>query len=384
MKPAIRSVHIADSDGSSLEGGGAEIVFDATIRAAHQLGHDVTVFTAPPQRTPLSYVYSRRVHRAARNLLDDVRPSIIHLQNFYHYLSPSVLAAIRDHKVTNPTVRVVFTAHDFHLISPNSGFQHYRRGRPISYDVENPRIRWFHRFDRRSWAHSLLKLAQHVYAYRVKRLHNAIDVIISPSQLIATALRRSGVTTPINIVRNPIFVSPAPPENTREGLAFLGRLTPAKGLLQFVTQLEALSVACRLDVYGDGPQRDALVDFASRSRHVDLALHGHIRHEDISAVLTRHRALVYPSTWLENAPLAVVEAASLGLTLVVPHQGGAREMAELSTLHEFYDPTDATSIEDAVRKALATKTANKLRNPQAFLFNTYVEQLQSTYAIGDT
>lgn len=380
MNRPVRSLHVADIDGRSPDGGGAEIVFDATVRAARQLGHDVTVHTATPQRTPLSYVYSRATYGRMRELLHGTRPDIVHIQNYYHFLSPSVLAAVRDHKRVDPAVRVVFTAHDFHLICPNSGFQHYRRSGPESYDVARPRVRWFHKFDRRSWAHSTLKLAQHIYAYKWLRLQETIDAIVSPSELIATALRNASVTAPVRVMRNPILVDPVPVDHSGEGLAFLGRLTPAKGLLPFVTTLEEQQVACRLDVYGDGPQRDDLVDFASRSRFVDLALHGHIRHEDVSAFLARHRALVYPSTWLENAPLAVAEAALLGLGVVVPDRGGTREMAELTAVQFLYNPNDPESIADAVRRALDSNTPNRLLDPSAFGFDHYVAQLDDVYS----
>lgn len=379
MTRQFRSLHLADTDGSSLNGGGAEIIFDATVRAARDLGHDVTVMTADPVRTPLSYVYSRRHYRSVLAVLERSRPDLVHLQNYYHFLSPSVLAAIREYKRAQPSTRVVFTAHDFHLICPNSGFQHFVHSRPVSYDVDRPRFRWFHKFDRRSWAHSALKLAQHTYAYRIRHLHRVIDAIISPSELIATALHNAGVSIPVHVLRNPIAIAPAPVSAARSGLAFLGRLTPAKGLLPFAELLEREGVRCRIDVYGDGPQRNDLVDFAGRSRFVDLAIHGRIRHEDIANALGRHVALVYPSTWLENAPLALVEAAQVGLSLVVPHQGGAREMAELSERHEVYDPSDPGSVVAAVRRALATTELNRLRSPEAFRFETYVNSLGDVY-----
>ncbi|MGQ7310897.1 glycosyltransferase [Microbacterium arabinogalactanolyticum] len=379
MSSAVRSLHIADSDGSALGGGGAEVVFETTIRAARQLGHDVSVITADPSRTPWSYVYSRENYRKVSQLLQDLRPDVVHVQNFYHYLSPSVLAAIREYKKVRPETRVIFTAHDFHLICPNSGFQHFVHGSPISYDIERPRFHWFHKFDRRSWAHSTLKLVQHLVAYRMLRLGRVFDAIISPSELIATAMRGAGVRTPVHVVRNPIALTDTTPATTRSGLVFLGRLTAAKGLLNFVELLEREGIACHIDVFGDGPQRNLLMDFAGRSSYVELALHGHIDHDKVAEKIRHHTALIYPSTWPENAPLAVVEAAALGLSLIVPNHGGAREMAELAELHEMYDPADPQSVEGAIRRALATTGANRLRNPAAFRFETYTARLHSLY-----
>lgn len=379
MSSEIRSMHIADSDGTALNSGGAEVVFDATVRAARELGHETVVLTSPPQRTPWSYVYSRRNYRMVRMSLEQARPDLVHLQNYYHYLSPSVLAAIRDYKKSRPDARLVFTAHDFHLICPNSGFQHFTRHGARSYDVDRPRFRWHHKFDRRSWLHSLLKLAQHVLAYRMLRLDRVIDAVIAPSAQTIDALRAAGVQTPIHLLRNPIAVAPVSPASAPSGLVFLGTLTAAKGLLPFVELLEREEVSCRIDVYGDGPLRNELIDLAGRSRYVDLALHGHIPHEQISGVLSQHTALIYPSTWIENAPLAVVEAAALGLSLVVPHRGGTREMAELAEQHDFYDPESPESVVGAVQSALARTEPNRLIDPSAFEFATYVESLAAVY-----
>lgn len=384
MMAPTRSFHLADEDGSAVGGGGAEIVFDMTVQAAKQLGHDVTRLTVSPVRSAISYVYSRENFKRVSAILHRAQPDIVHIQNYYHFLSPSVLLAIRRYKRQRPHTRVIFTAHDFHLICPNSGFQHFVRSNAVSYDVHEPRIRWFHKFDHRSWVHSTLKLVQHVYAYKILHLERVIDAIISPSEIIATAFRSARITAPIHVIRNPIAIGSTPLRRDRSGLVFLGKLTPAKGLIDFVETLESQQISCRIDVYGDGPQRNALVDFASSSRYVDLAIHGHVHHDDVPELLTRHIALVYPSTWLENAPLAVLEAAQVGLPVVVPRGGGAEEVARLTRVHFAYDSANPHSAAMAVTDALERGDINSLLDEHQFHFETYVENLKETYAASAT
>ncbi|WP_344818078.1 glycosyltransferase family 4 protein [Microbacterium soli] len=353
-------------------------MFDITQRAACQLGYSVAALTAEPRRNPLSYVYSLRNRRRAKRFLQETRPDVVHVQNYYHFHSPSILSAIRTYKRSHPEVRVVFTAHDYHLICPNSGFQHFTRTGAVHYDVDKPRIRLWHNFDARSRAYSLLKLLQHMVAYRLLKLQNVFDVIISPSELVARAFRAAGITADIKVIRNPVDV-PGPSPVAGSGLVFLNRLKPEKGLIPFITALEKEHVECTIDVYGDGPEKDSLINLANSCTSVRVTVHGHIPHAEVPYALARHQALVYPSTWIENAPMAVIEAASLGLSLVVPHWGGVLEMAELAEYQHAFDPASSRSIAQSVAAALNDPHPNRLRDPRPFELQTYVNAIQRTY-----
>src|SRR5476651_1183202 len=116
-------LHVADS----LNGGGAEAVFRDTIIATESLGYINHVYVSDGKTSFMSYIYSMKHKRLLLAELKKLKPDILHLQNFYHYLSPSVLAAIKIYK-KNHKLHVVFTAHDYHLICPNSGFQYFEGG----------------------------------------------------------------------------------------------------------------------------------------------------------------------------------------------------------------------------------------------------------------
>src|SRR5699024_3310307 len=261
-------------------------------------------------------------------------PDLVHLHNYHRFLSPSVLLAIRDHRRAHPGPAVVHTAHDYHLACPNSGFQHYPRGRRTTFSLERPRVPVLARLDHRAWPPSLLRAGQHGRAYRVLDLRREIDLVLSPSELLGLVIEQCGVPAPVTVLRNPVHVTPASDGAAAGDLAdrivYLGRVAPEKGLLEFLDAVEDAGIALRMDVYGTGPSVPALTRRARTLRQGDIRLLPRVPRRRVGPTLARYGAMVYPSVWPENAPIAVVEAITAGVPVVVPYGGGVEEVARLS------------------------------------------------------
>src|SRR5439155_11825763 len=122
---------------------------------------------ADARRTPLRYVDNSHARRALAAKLNALRPDVVHLHNYYHGLSPGILATLAEYKRQRP-LRVVMTAHDYHLVCPNSGGSWFRwwTGRREAIEPSSPGPLWTRKWDHRSWLYSSLKLAQHAWSYR--------------------------------------------------------------------------------------------------------------------------------------------------------------------------------------------------------------------------
>ncbi|WP_367322974.1 glycosyltransferase family 4 protein [Streptomyces sp. HUAS ZL42] len=90
---------------------------------------------------------------------------------------------------------------------------------------------------------------------------------------------------------------------------FAGRLSPEKGLKEL---LERWPADERLDVVGDGP----LLDDCRRAAPPSVCFLGALDHTDIRQRLPSWRGLVFPSRWLEGAPLIYPEALAAGLPVL--------------------------------------------------------------------
>ena len=95
----VKVLHI--NDDSPRTGGGAEVMMSRTIALLRARGVVVETFTRDDlpvtSRTPLRYVDNRHARTALAAKLRAFRPSIIHLHNYYHILSPGILAVLQDY-----------------------------------------------------------------------------------------------------------------------------------------------------------------------------------------------------------------------------------------------------------------------------------------------
>lgn len=371
----LRVLHVSDS----TSGGGAEAVFTETVEASTRLGHLTRTFVGSAKRNPLSYVFSVANYSRMRNVLNDFQPQVVHLHNYYHFLSPSVLLAIRRHRRRHPDVRIVLTAHDFHLVSPNSGLQRFNRGVRRNYDPRHPAYRLTDKFDDRSWRHSTLKLLQHTVAYRMLDLHNVFDLVLTPSGFLRDTIRHYDSRIQVRVVRNPVDLSPRDRTTRGQGLVYLGRLVPEKGLSEYIEALERGRVSTSFDIYGDGPESKRLQAIADTTEFVKVRLRGQIPRSQVGPTLERYAALAYPSIWLENAPVSIVEAAAAGLAVVVPRGGGCEEMAALSTDWYLFDAEDDESVGAATISALLSPRLNALSNPSQFSASVYMQAIHDVY-----
>ncbi|WP_437582559.1 glycosyltransferase [Paramicrobacterium sp. CJ85] len=374
----MKSLHVSDL----LDSGGAEAVFRDTVRAARSLGHDTKVVVSDGRRTPLSYLWSIRWFMKMRHVLRDFEPDVIHVQNYYRFLSPSILLAIRGYVAHRPKTLVVFTAHDYHLVCPNSGLQHFPRGRRTDFSPIGRHMPLIAKFDERSIIHGTLKALQHVIAYRVLKLDDVFDTVISPSVTLSEVFRSYGLTRPIRIVRNPVDTFDVAGRSSMSGnLVYLGRVAPEKGLYSFVELLERAAVRVTIDVFGTGSDLAKLENLSKKLVYVRVLTHDPVPRGDLPDILRGFQAIICPSAWIENAPIVVIEGISAGLPCIVPRRTGAAEMATHGTVTYEFSLGDRASTVAAVKRAISDRKTNQLRDRSLFSFDAYVRELESVYAL---
>src|SRR5690242_19567928 len=97
-------------------GSGAEVVMAHTLALLRDRGLTVETFTCDDvpdlRRTALNYIDATDVRRALASRLEQFRPDVVHLHNFYHVLSPGILATLHEYR-SRHGLRVVMSAHDY-------------------------------------------------------------------------------------------------------------------------------------------------------------------------------------------------------------------------------------------------------------------------------
>ncbi|VWB99207.1 glycosyl transferase [Burkholderia lata] len=374
--------------------GGAEEVYQTSIEVLRNIP-DVDVYSFDetsfaPGEGAFTRGWNRAAAKALAALLDEVRPHHVLVHNYHNLLTQSILPVLARRR-RERGFRTYLTCHDYHLVFYNPNMLTYRDGRPVPVPVDslsNPARLFALASPRGRLYDTVKKLHWHaVYAYCKPR--DIFDLFLCPSPYMRTALAQRGITNSA-LLPNPVsrLAEPFPPRvSVREqfDLAYVGRLDPEKGIHEFIelarrTDFRRIG---SLTLYGDGLLRAEL-----EARHQDLVqaerlrFAGRLGHDALFHALRAHDALVLPSVWAENAPLVMVEAATLGLPVL------AHEIGSLSTFGSeignkiLYrnSPAGLTGALDELNRHL--RTAGRHYDCSAYTPAHYAAQLASWMGLG--
>ena len=176
------------------------------------------------------------------------------------------------------------------------------------------------------------------------------------------------------------------PDVTRQGVLFVGRLTPHKGIDRL---LAALPRSVELRVVGSAghdprpPERGypALLRSLAEGRRVDFC--GPVPDDELAALYRRAQALVIPSVHRtcygrevrvsELLGLAAIEAMASGTPVVASRIGGLPEVVEDGETGLLVEPGDVAELRDRIERVLGDRPlAERLgRNARARVLETF-------------
>ncbi len=152
------------------------------------------------------------------------------------------------------------------------------------------------------------------------------------------------------------FLPTGPYPGLRDRIVCVSRLTRIKGidvLLDAFGQLRREGFRLRLDIYGDGPEKERLLmaadDFGLTGT---VVFHGQIG--TVEAVFENALVLVQPSL-AEGMSNVILEAMAAGVAVVATRTGAAEDIIQDGVSGLLVDPGSARQIHDAVRKLLSNE-----------------------------
>jgi glycosyltransferase involved in cell wall biosynthesis len=268
-------------------------------------------------RKGLKAVYSLEARSKLARLIDRSAPDVCHAHNVYHHLSPSILSLVRARGIP-----LVMTLHDlkiacpaYSMLSHDGVCERCRDGR--LYQVVK------HRCMKGSLALSALVMVESYLHHLLGSYLRNVDRFLVPSRFYLHKLVEWGYPAE-RFEYVPNFVSAESFEacfapGTR--FVYFGRLAREKGIATLIRAAAAAQVG--VDVIGSGPAEPELRALA---RGGDVRFLGFMTGAKLNAAVASARAVVVPSEWYENAPLAVLEGAALGKPLIVARIGGLPEL----------------------------------------------------------
>lgn len=355
---------------------GAETAFLQTRDLLREHGHEVVDFAmrhpanlaspyarhfAPPRsydgrgrldrriRDAASSVYSRRVRASLGALLDERTPDVAHLHNVYHQLTLSVVDELARRRVP-----MVLTLHDWKIACP--AYTLFTEGAPcrrcVRGSVANAVV---HRCVKGSVLASGVAAAEAALA-RHRGTYQKIQRFIAPSRFAVDVAGMSGVE-PRRIAHVPNFltdvelsatVAPGPREPV---LLYAGRLDATKGIRQLLDAIARVSAPAVLRIAGSGELEGEVRAAAARDPRIEYL--GRVERAELLAQLDRARAVVLPSVWEDNGPLAILEAQARGAALVVTDRGGPPEFVRDGESGLIVPAEDVAALAEAMQRLVA-------------------------------
>jgi glycosyltransferase involved in cell wall biosynthesis len=238
---------------------------------------------------------------AMRRLIAEYRPDVVHAHKLYPQLSvaPVVEAA-------RARIPIVQTLHDFELIASSA-----LDARGGWRDLDETRLRY------RLLNSTTFPIRRRVYRPRVR-------AFVSVSRHIARVYGAHGIRSTVlpNFLPSSQRPTRLPSFAEREGIVFVGRLQPEKGVADVLTLAQRLPEV-PVTIIGSGELDAYVAEHASRLDN--LAATGFLGADAVAAHMSAARLLVIPSRWQEPGPLTPLEAMALGTPVVAFANGGLAE-----------------------------------------------------------
>ena len=271
-------------------------------------------------RISLNMLYSFEAKRKFEKVICSFKPDVVHLNNFAHQISPSILNLTKQYSI--PTV---MTMHDYKIVCPSYTL---RNNGEICEKCAGQRYYncFFNKCTHRSAWKSMLNTIEMYLHHKFLRIYDLIDVYISPSKFMQAKMLEMGLKKDVEHVSNFAVLNKLQPnyEASENSIVYFGRLSSEKGLNLLLDSVKGLDL--QLKIIGEGPLR-TVIDQRLKDENIhNVKLLGYKTDNDLYDEVKRSIAVVVPSQWYENNPRSVIESFALGKIVIGAKIGGIPEL----------------------------------------------------------
>jgi glycosyltransferase involved in cell wall biosynthesis len=273
-------------------------------------------------RDAINILYSYEARKKIELLLKEVKPDIVHLHNFAHQISPSILHVLKKYKIPS-----VMTMHDYKMVC--ASYAMLVKGLPCERCSGG---RYYYclltRCTKGSLIKSLVNTLEMYLHHKIIHIYDEIALCISPSRFLMEKVQEMGFKGKLAYLPNFVSLEVFQPsyEWQEESIVYFGRLSHEKGLATLIDAVNGLNV--RLKIVGDGPIMEELINKSADEGINNVEYLGYKRGEELRNEIRKSLFVVIPSQWYENNPRSVIEAFALGKPVVGARIGGIPELVK--------------------------------------------------------
>jgi glycosyltransferase involved in cell wall biosynthesis len=336
--------------------GGEDLSTEAEVSLLRESGHEVELMIVSSKeiesasrikklRFAHQSLWNYQAARVVSHKVKQNRVDIVHLQNFYPIISPSVLSAAR-----SAGAATVVHLRNYRLLC----FNHFMRDGQICEAClgKQPWRGVRHRCRNESLAQSALLFA-HVAFHRFRKTwEKDVDLFITPTRFAKQKFIEAGWDG-AQIAVKPNFLNSDPGSGKTGGrhyALFVGRLDHTKGV-------ETLLKACCLvrdvpvRIIGDGPLAEKFRSFVAHNGLDQVTFLGELPHTSVIEAMRGARFLIMPSEWYETFGRTIMEAFACGTPVVASRLGAMQELVEDGVSGWHFEPGNPEDLAKILRRA---------------------------------
>ncbi len=288
-------------------------------------------------------LYNRSSEKKIIGKIREFAPDIIHVHNLFFVASPSILSgAAKMH------VPVVLTVHNYRLICCNALL--LRNNQPCEICVKRklPMAGVRYRCYRGSAAASgMVTLVTGIHKFR-HTWQTKVAKYIVLTAFTKEKLLNSSLGIPLEqLVIKPNFVPDLGVGELPRDKFFLfaGRLAKEKGVYTLLEAFQGMPEKILL-VAGEGPEKDLLKVEYQQAENIRFL--GKLDNRELSDLMRKCQALVFPSIWYEGLPFVILEAFCAGTPVIASNLGAMSTLIKNGYNGIHFKPGNAPDLKEAV------------------------------------
>ncbi|EJB5269276.1 glycosyltransferase family 4 protein [Vibrio vulnificus] len=326
-------------------------------------------------KTAWAFIHNSDACAKLKTLIEQEKPQVVHFHNIYHQLTPSLIKVAK-----SAGCKTVLTAHDTKIACPS--YTMYRQGKTCEACLDGSV--WNatrYRCQQGSLFKSVLLSLEATYQSLAGN-YRALDVIISPSEFLASILRRKLPENHIEVIVNGIDEDVDCSDVSDDGyFLYLGRLSQEKGIATLAAAYQQSQRLLPLKVVGDGPLHETL-----KQQYSMIEFLGFQSGDALHQLIKKASAIVVPSECYENCSMSVLEAMAYGKPVIGANIGGIPEQVREGTEGHLFVAGNSTSLAEVMdtfaqhpEKAAQLGHNARQRLEQRYSLTRHQQSLMSLY-----
>ena len=271
----------------------------------------------------VNMLYSLEAKRNIEKLIKIERPDIVHLNNFAHQISPSILHVFKKYHIP-----AVMTMRDYKLVCPT--YTMILNDKPCERCKNGRYYQCFlNKCSKNSFIKSFLNTVEMYLHHNIMHIYDLIDVYISPSKFLKSKCEEMGFKRKIIYLSNFVKIEDFDPEykSKENSIVYFGRLSEEKGLFTLIEAVKDIP-GITLKIIGEGPLKESLELRVESLRLKNIKFLGYKMGKELHDETRNVMFIVCPSEWYENNPRSIIEGFALGKPAIGARIGGIPELVK--------------------------------------------------------